>query len=153
MAVQISGGYRLPHWLLAVYALLFMVLGWSGASIWAGYHPPPVCAVLPSLPLLAAPSPPAAVTQRPADVCQDNVLPPLRYSAHVYAEEPSQRSVTLNGQQYREEESLPCGAVVAQIQQDVTLLELHGRVVVLDALEDWPGGAPDEGDDDREGQP
>lgn len=140
MADKISGGYRLPHWLLVAYALLFMLLGWFGAGVWAGYHPAPVCAALLPPPAKVAPSAPAV------DICEGNILPPLHYSAHVYAADPTQRSITLNSRQYREGDPLPCDVVVAQIQQDVTVLEQHGRVVVLDALEDWPGGSPDEGE-------
>lgn len=144
MAEQLSGGYRLPSWLLVAYALLFLALGWLAADVWAGYHPAPACTVVP-VPAKAAaePLPPIAET------CEGNELPPLRYSAHVYAEDPQQRSITLNGRQYREGDRLACDAVVAQIQQDVTILEQHGQVAVLDALEDWPGGELFE----REAQP
>lgn len=147
MAGQLSGGYRLPLWLLLAYALLFLTLGWLGAGVWADYHPAPVYAVLPT------PTEAEVEPQPPVEICEDNALPSLRYSAHVYAEDPQQRSITLNGRQYREGDSLACGAVVAQIQQDITILEQHGQVSVLDALEDWPGGRLDEADDDKEAQP
>ncbi|WP_025121670.1 MULTISPECIES: type II secretion system assembly factor GspB [unclassified Serratia (in: enterobacteria)] len=129
-----SGGYRLPPWLLLTYALMFLTLGWLAADIWTGYHLSPACAILPE------PSKTVAEPQPVIETCEDNVIPVLRYTAHVYAEDPQQRSITLNGRQYREGDSLVCGAVVAQIQQDVTILEQHGQVSVLDALEDWPGG-------------
>ena len=129
-----SGGYRLPPWLLVVYALLFMTLGWLAADVWTGYHAVPACAILPEPPKEVAA--PQSVVER----CEGNAMPALRYTAHVYAEDPQQRSITLNGRQYREGDNLACGAVVAQIQQDVTILEQHGQVSVLDALEDWPGG-------------
>lgn len=143
---QSSGGYRLPPWLLAVYALLLLTLGWLAADVWAGYHSAPACAIVPVHTVAEPPQP-------VAEVCEGNTLPPLRYTAHVYAEDPQQRSITLNGRQYREGDSLACGAVVAQIQQDVTILEQHGQVSVLDALEDWPGGELDGKGDDKELQP
>lgn len=133
-----NGGYRLPPWLLVAYALLFLALGWLAADVWAGYNAEPTCAVLPA-PAKAVAEPPPPV----AETCVGNALPPLRYSAHVYAEDPQQRSITLNGRQYREGDNLACDAVVAQIQQDITILEQHGQISVLDALEDWPGGELD----------
>ncbi|WP_411754181.1 type II secretion system assembly factor GspB [Serratia sp. (in: enterobacteria)] len=142
-----NGGYRLPHWLLVAYALLFLALGWLAADVWAGYHPPSACAVLPA---------PAKAVVEPEPIvatCEGNALPPLRYSAHVYAEDPQQRSITLNGQQYREGDNLACDAVVAQIQQSITILEQHGQVSILDALEDWPGGELDGQGEDKEAQP
>lgn len=129
-----GGGYRLPPWLLVIYALLLLTLGWLAADVWAGYHPAPACAVLPETAKAVAEPQPVV------ESCEGDAMPALRYTAHVYAENPQQRSITLNGRQYREGDSLACGAVVAQIQQDVTILEQHGQVSVLDALEDWPGG-------------
>lgn len=146
MENQLSGGYRLPLWLLLSYAVLLLALGWLVGDVWAGYHPTSTaaCTVLPA-------SAKAEKEPQPvAETCQGKALPALRYTAHVYAEDPSQRSITLNGRQYREGDSLACDAVVAQIQQDVTILEQHGQVSVLDALEDWPGGELGE---DKEAQP
>jgi general secretion pathway protein B len=143
-----SGGYRLPPWLLVAYALLFLALGWLAGDVWAGYHSAPAsCPILPaSAKAVAEPAQPVA------EICEGNVLPALRYSAHVYAEDPQQRSITLNGRQYREGDSLACDAVVAQIQQDITILEQHGQVSVLDALEDWPGGELDGQGEGKEAQ-
>ncbi|NIY46300.1 type II secretion system assembly factor GspB [Cedecea colo] len=147
MARQINDNYRQPRWLFVLYALLFLVLGWQGAGVWDGYHPAPACTVL-------SPAPPAVSTRlKSVERCEEGTLAPLRYSAHVYAQEPQQRSITLNGRQYREGSSLPCGVVVTQIQQKVTILERHGRVVVLDALEDWPSGEVNEDGSAREERP
>jgi general secretion pathway protein B len=148
MENQLSGGYRLPHWLLGAYALLFLALGWLGAGVWAGYHPTPTCAVLPSAPKAVAELP-----QLLTEACEGNALPLLRYSAHVYAEDPQQRSITLNGRQYREGDRLACDVLVAQIQQSITILEQHGQISVLDALEDWPGGELDGQGERKEAQP
>jgi general secretion pathway protein B len=145
---QPGGGYRLPPWLLVAYALLLLALGWLAGDVWAGYHPVPACTILPA-PAKAVAEP----AQLAAEICEGNVLPALRYSAHVYAEDPQQRSITLNGRQYREGDRLACDAVVAQIQQDITILEQHGQVSVLDALEDWPGGELDGQGEEKEAQP
>ncbi|QHM76293.1 General secretion pathway protein B [Mixta theicola] len=135
------GGYRIPGWLLIVYAILFTLLGWSASGIWAAYrYPPPSAVSAESSATLPAPAlAPAALSPH---VCIDGELAPLRYSAHVYADEPRRRSVTFNGQRYLEGDRLPCGEVVAQIQPSLVILERGERVIILDALEDWIGSAP-----------
>lgn len=73
-----------------------------------------------------------------------DTLPPLRYSAHVYASRPEKRSIVLNGKAWTEGDSPLPNLVVEQIQQDVTIFSFNGTTFTLAALEDWPGGKIDE---------
>ena len=73
-----------------------------------------------------------------------DTLPPLRYSAHVYASLPEKRSIVLNGKAWTEGDSPLPNLVVEQIQQDVTIFSFNGTTFTLAALEDWPGGKIDE---------
>lgn len=89
--------------------------------------------------------PPAAKASAPAAPEVDSdTLPPLRYSAHVYASLPEKRSIVLNGKAWTEGDSPLPNLVVEQIQQDVTIFSFNGTTFTLAALEDWPGGKIDE---------
>ncbi len=89
--------------------------------------------------------PPAAKASAPAaPVVDSDTLPPLRYSAHVYASLAEKRSIVLNGKAWTEGDSPLPNLVVEQIQQDVTIFSFNGTTFTLAALEDWPGGKIDE---------
>jgi hypothetical protein len=79
-----------------------------------------------------------------APVVDSDTLPPLRYSAHVYASLAEKRSIVLNGKAWTEGDSPLPNLVVEQIQQDVTIFSFNGTTFTLAALEDWPGGKIDE---------
>ncbi|HBW2831427.1 TPA: type II secretion system assembly factor GspB [Klebsiella pneumoniae] len=160
---------QIPGWIIPLYAGLFIALGWFGGEQWR--HPaPPQTLPLPVahaalLPLTAAGEaapktpppapktpppapktpPPAAKASAPAAPEVDSdTLPPLRYSAHVYASLPEKRSIVLNGKAWTEGDSPLPNLVVEQIQQDVTIFSFNGTTFTLAALEDWPGGKIDE---------
>nr|WP_258076747.1 type II secretion system assembly factor GspB [Klebsiella pneumoniae] len=105
---------QIPGWIIPLYAGLFIALGWFGGEQWR--HPaPPQTLPLPVahaalLPLTAAGEaapktpPPAAKASAPAAPEVDSdTLPPLRYSAHVYASRPEKRSIVLNGKAWTED--------------------------------------------------
>ena len=146
---------QIPGWIIPLYAGLFIALGWFGGEQWR--HPaPPQTLPLPVahaalLPLTAAGEaapktpPPAAKASAPAAPEVDSdTLPPLRYSAHVYASRPEKRSIVINGKAWTEGDSPLPNLVVEQIQQDVTIFSFNGTTFTLAALEDWPGGKIDE---------
>ncbi|MCS5989373.1 type II secretion system assembly factor GspB [Klebsiella variicola subsp. variicola] len=93
-----------------------------------------------------AKNPPSAVkpSAPAAPVMDSDTLPPLRYSAHVYASLPEKRSIVLNGKAWSEGDSPLPNLVVEQIQQDVTIFSFNGTTFTLAALDDWPGGKIDE---------
>lgn len=146
---------QIPGWIIPLYAGLFIALGWFGGEQWR--HPlPPQTLPLPVahaalLPLTAAgetapKNPPSAVkpSAPAAPVVDSDTLPPLRYSAHVYASLPEKRSIVLNGKAWSEGDSPLPNLVVEQIQQDVTIFSFNGTAFTLAALDDWPGGKIDE---------
>lgn len=146
---------QIPGWIIPLYAGLFIALGWFGGEQWR--HPsPPQTLPLPVahaalLPLTAAgetapKNPPSAVkpSAPAAPVMDSDTLPPLRYSAHVYASLPEKRSIVLNGKAWSEGDSPLPNLVVEQIQQDVTIFSFNGTTFTLAALDDWPGGKIDE---------
>jgi general secretion pathway protein B len=146
---------QIPGWIIPLYAGLFIALGWFGGEQWR--HPaPPQTLPLPVahaalLPLTAAGEaapktpPPAAKPSAPAaPVVDSDTLPPLRYSAHVYASLAEKRSIVLNGKAWTEGDSPLPNLVVEQIQQDVTIFSFNGTTFTLAALDDWPGGKIDE---------
>lgn len=146
---------QIPGWIIPLYAGLFIALCWFGGEQWR--HPsPPQTLPLPVahaalLPLTAAgetapKNPPSAVkpSAPAAPVMDSDTLPPLRYSAHVYASLPEKRSIVLNGKAWSEGDSPLPNLVVEQIQQDVTIFSFNGTTFTLAALDDWPGGKIDE---------
>ena len=90
--------------------------------------------------LLPAPPPPAP---RPAPVTAgvptiDQLppqatagLPPLSVSLHIYANQPAQRAVFINGARYREGDSLPGGAIVREITPDGAVIAYGGQRFLL----------------------
>lgn len=146
---------QVPGWIIPLYAGLFIALGWFGGEQWR--HPsPPQTLPLPVahaalLPLTAAgetapknPSPAVKPSAPAAPVVGSDTLPPLRYSAHIYASLPEKRSIVLNGKAWSEGDSPLPNLVVEQIQQDVTIFSFNGTTFTLAALDDWPGGKIDE---------
>ncbi|ANE74274.1 type II secretion system assembly factor GspB [Dickeya solani] len=168
-------GYRIPGYLLVVYALLLFALGWFGHQRWADVSPPSL-----SVPAAAIAAPPIktgvpeiaadATTTRPSQTPADNreaatssdataedkspkpavgwqtakpgELPYIAFSAHVYTSDPDKRSVTLNGERYREGDNPYQGLVIEQIEQDMVIFSFNGEPFILDSLQDWPGGKP-----------
>lgn len=92
-------------------------------------------------PVPAAPAEPAAVTESPPAITRPAQTivapaPSLAFSAHVYASDPSLRSVTINGVRYREGERID-DALLREITEDGVVLERDGKLVKIDVLHDW----------------
>ncbi|MCT4740723.1 type II secretion system assembly factor GspB [Raoultella ornithinolytica] len=142
---------QVPYQIVPLYAALLIALGWFAGEQWR--NPPVTSAlVVPAahaalVPMassaqkkvkpVAAPEPEKA---KPEAIVDDDNLPALRYSAHVYASSAEKRSIVLNGQSWKEGESPLPNLVIEQIQQDVTLFSFNGKTFTLAALDDWPGG-------------
>ncbi|WP_027711472.1 type II secretion system assembly factor GspB [Dickeya chrysanthemi] len=178
-------GYRIPGYLLVVYALLLFTLGWFGHQHWMDIHSPSVPAATvaalpmpPAVPATATPekpvdataslTPQATVEQRhattePPEATQEKAppkssvgwrtanlgeLPYIAFSAHVYTSDPDKRSVTLNGERYREGDTPYPGLIIEQIEQDMVIFSFDGEPFILDSLQDWPGGKPGSDADD-----
>ncbi|CAG76012.1 general secretion pathway protein [Pectobacterium atrosepticum SCRI1043] len=155
--------YPMPGYLMVVYALLFIALGWFSHQRWGSPITSPTttlavqAATLPAAKgqaqtaLTATPHQGEAHVDAPAAPLEKKTtlslppvsngeIPPLTYSAHVYTSDEAKRSITLNGLQFREGDSPMEGLTIEQIQQDMTIFSVEGEVFILEALEDWPGG-------------
>jgi len=82
-------------------------------------------------PAFAESSEPELPTLSNIDANERAQLPPLRLSMHVYAEEPSQRFVILDGQRLGEGASPAPGLVLEQIRRDGLVLSVNGRRLLL----------------------
>ena len=147
---------QIPCVTVPLYAALLIALGWFGGEQWRNKPVPqpitqPVAhAALVPLnqpavetavkPVKAGPET-QAVAEAPID---EDHLPPLRYSAHVYATLAEKRSIVLNGQSWKEGDSPLANLVIEQIQQDLTVFSFNGKTFTLAALDDWPGGTIEE---------
>ena len=69
------------------------------------------------------------LTDLPAS--ERNALPPLKITMHVYADEPSQRFVILDGRRHGEGANPADGVVIQEIRRDGLVLSLRGRDVLL----------------------
>ncbi|KHN92813.1 general secretion pathway protein [Pectobacterium actinidiae] len=153
--------YPMPGYLMVIYALLFITLGWFSHQRWGSPASPELALAAQAATLPAAeeqtPATPAATphqaaphtdtpaptekrTTLPLPAISNGEIPPLTYSAHVYTSDEAKRSITLNGLQFREGDSPIEGLTLEQIQQDMSIFSVEGEVFILEALEDWPGG-------------
>jgi general secretion pathway protein B len=86
--------------------------------------------------LLPTPPRPASVTAGVPTIDQlppqaTAGLPPLEVNLHIYAAQPAQRAVFINGARYREGDSLPGGAQVREITPDGAVLSYGGQRFLL----------------------
>jgi general secretion pathway protein B len=105
------------------------------------FGPPPFAAPAAPDPALLPVPPPAAVHRAPASASVPTIdqlppqatagLPPLNVSLHIYAAQPAQRAVFINGTRYREGDGLPGGAVVREITPDGAVISYGGQSFLL----------------------
>ncbi len=92
-------------------------------------------ALLPVAPPPAPRSPPSvaagvpSIDQLPAQATAG--LPALNLDLHIYANQPAQRAVFINGARYREGDALPGGARVQQITPEGAVLSYGGQRFLL----------------------
>lgn len=60
-----------------------------------------------------------------------NALPPLNITMHVFADEPGQRFVILDGRRHGEGAQPAEGMVIREIRRDGLVLSLNGRDVLV----------------------
>ncbi len=68
---------------------------------------------------------------------EDSITEKFAFSTHVYADEPSMRAVTLNGKRFVEGDTISPGVTLKQITESGVVLDINGRVVPMDVLQDW----------------
>ncbi len=71
---------------------------------------------------------------------ESNLEPPpgqFAFSTHVYADDPTLRAVTLNGQRFVEGDTIGTGVQLKEITETGVVLDIGGRTVAMDVLQDW----------------
>jgi general secretion pathway protein B len=118
----------------------------ESVPIEAALPPPPVAAPAPPpvVPVVTpSPAPEtaaAAAGQAPAEALprldqlggpQRDALPPLKQTMHVYAEQPAERFVLIDGHRYREGDRLAANLQLSEIRRDGTVFVLDGLRFLL----------------------
>lgn len=150
---SLTKNHTMPGYLILVYVVLLVTLGWGLRKqgvrepelSWQYRQAPFQAALFFSLSTALVDKENRGIKTVQQTVIPDlplaaDELPPLIYRTHVYTSEPSQRSITLNGQSYQEGDIVLPGLTVESIQHDLTVFDFAGQAFALEALEDWPGG-------------
>ena len=114
------------------------------AAPYADYYPAPESpdpALLPRAPAQAPPAMTAAAAMGPRVPTIDELppqatagLPQLSLDLHIYAADPAQRAVFINGGRYRQGDALPQGVTVQQITPEGAVLTYRGQRFLLPRL-------------------
>jgi general secretion pathway protein B len=114
------------------------------AAPYADYYPapgPPDPALLPMAPNQAAPARAVPAASGPRVPTIDELppqatagLPQLNLDLHIFAEDPAQRAVFINGGRYRQGDALPQGITVQQITPEGAVLTYRGQRFLLPRL-------------------
>lgn len=147
---------QIPYVTVPLYAALLIALGWFGGEQWRNKPvPQPITQPVAHAALVPLTQPAVKTAVKPVEAepetqavaetaIDEDRLPPLRYSAHIYATLAEKRSIVLNGQSWKEGDSPLANLVIEQIQQDLTVFSFNGKTFTLAALDDWPGGMIEE---------
>jgi general secretion pathway protein B len=145
----------------AMWAVLIaLVINAVALVVWL-YRPAPTDPQLPPVSIAPAPQPtpepvtrtdiptspvaaPAAKPEPPAQIEAVRPAPDTEpavgrfdFSTHVYAEDPTLRAVTVDGQRYVEGDTIDTGVQLKEITETGVVLEIEGRSVAMDVLQDW----------------
>ncbi len=92
-------------------------------------------------------SPTDSAAPSPVDASQDPeagapsaaaiALADLKFTTHVYADDPSLRAVTLNGRRLVEGDVISAGIRLQEVTETGVVINADGRSVALEVLQDW----------------
>jgi general secretion pathway protein B len=109
--------------------------------------PPAVSSVSPSQasdvaasPILSPPTPPPAEMETAGEampLTSEMELANLTISTHVYANDRAMRAVTINGRRRVEGDTISAGVRLKEITETGVILDVNGRNVPLEVLQDW----------------
>ena len=68
---------------------------------------------------------------------EDVPTPTYSFSTHVYATDPSMRAVTMGGRRFVEGDTIGPGVTIKEITESGVVLDINGRTVPIDVLQDW----------------
>ena len=117
--------------------------GTSPTEVAPAENPVPASRIATTLPPNQAPLS-AATAMTSTDAERDappqiaaSTSPQMSFSTHVYADDPAMRAVTLNGRRYVEGDTISAGVVLKQITETGVVLDMNGRIIAMDVLQDW----------------
>ncbi|GLQ31604.1 general secretion pathway protein GspB [Litoribrevibacter albus] len=70
---------------------------------------------------------------------QQAMIPPIRFSGHLYSSRPESRSIRLEGVKYKEGDRISRAVSVHTITEDGVVLDLEGNLFYISSFEDWNG--------------
>jgi general secretion pathway protein B len=73
----------------------------------------------------------------PSESDDEPSVPVFSFSTHVYGSDPSMRAVTMDGKRYVEGDMLSPGVTIKEITETGVVLDVNGRSVPMDVLQDW----------------
>lgn len=82
-------------------------------------------------------SPPPTSMHRPSVASADSGTADLSFSTHVYGTDPSMRAVTMDGKRYVEGDEIRPGVRIREITETGVVLDVNGRAIPVDVLQDW----------------
>ncbi len=89
-------------------------------------------------PLSVAPPPAPTIANEPSATGQsDASSADVSFSTHVYATDPSMRAVTMNGKRFVEGDTIKPGVRIREITETGVVLDVNGRPIPVDVLQDW----------------
>jgi general secretion pathway protein B len=97
----------------------------------------PITASQGTAPPEAVPFAEAPAANEPGPRTHEMELANLTISTHVYADDAAMRAVTLNGRRLVEGDTVSTGVQLKEITETGVILDVNGRDVALDVLQDW----------------
>jgi len=82
-------------------------------------------------------APAARIDPTPQTPAEASPTPAYSFSTHVYATDPSMRAVTMNGRRFVEGDTIGPGVTIKEITESGVVLDIDGRTVPMDVLQDW----------------
>ncbi len=82
-------------------------------------------------------SPPPMPNRRSPVVAADASTADLSFSTHVYGTDPSMRAVTMDGKRFIEGDEIRPGVRIREITETGVILDVNGRPIPVDVLQDW----------------
>ena len=64
-------------------------------------------------------------------------IPEMRFSSHIYAEDPTLRMVNINGNSIREGDAVVNGIILIKITEEGAVLRYRDHTFVMSVLKDW----------------
>lgn len=135
MLVTINGSF--VYWFISKPAEngTLTTIGDEGRELQVGQRTALADVVENPAPLYVASNMPVSIAELPVGIQRQ--IPDIRFSSHIYANDPTLRMVNINGRIFREGDAVADGISLVEISEDgVVLSYLHHRIK-MSVLRDW----------------